>query len=187
MCLQGSSRRRNCSALYYLSLKMKALRFCGMPGTNTGTDTGNTSPKRRELLTERTAHHNASPKRPEPLTERATHRNTCPKRSEPLTERATRGIISKTSGTTHRTNGTRQATHLRRPACSLADGCFRRKKNCETQSCCTCCLCVRDCLMLGKTRGVRKVSVLPRVAGCYRHGQYGRRFQSSGMWHCVTG
>jgi hypothetical protein len=237
MCLQGSSRTRNCSALYYLSLKMKTLRFCEMSGTNTGTnDAGNTSPKRPELLTERTAHHNASPKRPESPKERHTMslrnvRNHSPSERHTTTRlRNVRNYSPNERHTTtrlrnvrnHSPNERHTATRVRnvrnhlpnerhtasspkRPEpltertehgrqhisedlhAHLLTVVLEEKKNCETQSCCTCCLCVRDCLMLGKTRGVRKVSVLPRVAGCYRRGQYGRRFQSSGMWHCVTG
>ena len=119
--------------------------------------------------TERTTRRNTSPKRAELLTERTAHRSTSPKRPEPLTERTAHHNTSQK---------TCMITYWRL---------IQKEKNCETQPCCTCCLGVRDCLMLGKIRGVRKDSLLPRDAGCYRRCQYGRRFRSSGMWHCLTG
>jgi hypothetical protein len=147
MRLQESSSPRICLAMYCLSLKMKALRFCEMLGTTYRTNgTPHTSPKRRGPLTERTTHR--------------TH-------------------VSETSGTTHRTNGTPQ--HISEDLHAHLLTVVSEENNCETQSCCSCWLGVRDCLMLGKTRGVREDSVLLRAVGCCRHGQYCRRFQSSGM------
>jgi hypothetical protein len=91
MRFQGSSSPRICLDLYYLSLKVKALRFRETSGTTHRTNYTVTSPKRRKTPDEL---HMTSSKRPKPLTERTTRQHT-----------------TETSGTTHRTNYT--ATHLR--------------------------------------------------------------------------
>lgn len=87
-----------------------------------------THPKRLKRLTERATHGNTSPKRRKRLTERVTRGNTSPKRRERLTERATHGTNISETSENDSPNERHTATHLRRPASSLANGCFRRKQ-----------------------------------------------------------
>ena len=104
---------------------------------------GNTSPKRRKRLTERETHGNTSPKTSGTTyrasdTQHISETSGTTHRTSDLWQR-----ISETSGTAHRMsdlwqhilnvgngspNERHTATHLRRPASSLAYGCFRRKQ-----------------------------------------------------------
>lgn len=105
---------------------------------------GNTSPKRRKRLTERETHGNTSPKtsgttyRASDTRQHISETSGTTHRTSDLWQR-----ISETSGTAHRMsdlwqhilnvgngspNERHTATHLRRPASSLAYGCFRRKQ-----------------------------------------------------------
>ena len=115
----------------------------------------------------------------EPLTERTAHRNTSPKCREPLNERTAHR--TRLRNVRNQSPNERHMQHISEDLHAHLLTVVVEENNCETQSCCSCLLGVRDCLMLGKTRGVREDSVLLRVAGCCRHGQYCRRFQSSGM------
>jgi hypothetical protein len=113
-----------------------------------------------ERLTERATHGNTSPKRRKRLTERETHGNTSPKTSG-TTYRAsdTRQHISETSGTTHRTSDlwqriseTSGTAHRTSDTRRHTSGDLHphlltvvlEENSCETQSCCSCCLGVRD-------------------------------------------